>query len=439
MNSVSRPLAFFVAITFASSLLAPLGAKPKTEPGPSSSAIVGFRSADSEYEGAIREGLLKKLSGKRLKLIPDEVTEKYVESVWTQETAEALSIIELAYRRYLRGKDYYEKLKLNEALEELNKAVRGYREGIVALRDNRYLLAAHLYLGMALIVLNRVPEGKKFIREMVVLDASREKRELPAREFPPRIVKIHKLITKGVLKGPKGKLLITTDPPESTVVFDGVVQGQAPLELDNVPVGEHFLVVEKRGRRQHSKRVLVKAGTKKVLVKMDEWRPFAPYAFSRRQDVDAHDLLGRVARQLGAKVLVLGTSTHDKKRAAVTAQLYDPQTRSFSKIERVDTSTSVRRGRSAGKKLGKRLLKQLSSDGTVVAELIPPKELFDQEDVPIPGSDPMARKAPTALYKKWWFWAAVGGAVATGVGLALVMGSSDADYNVLEVPNPLAP
>lgn len=401
-------------------------------------ALVGFRTGDSDIEGRARKRLQADLKGTRRLLVTSEKsTAKVVKEVSQEDAQEAATTIRRAYKNYQNGKKLYQRLALQEAIKALNASVRGYREGIAVLRDNRDLLMSHLYLGMALIILGRETEGRKFIREMVILDPNRKEQKLSPRDFSPKILNIHRILTDEVRRGPSGKLVVKTDPPGATIVFDGVVQKASPFKASDVPVGEHFMVVEKKGYRSHSRRIVIGAGENRINAKLKEWNPFAPYLTSRRKELTSLKLLGRVADQLSSQILLLGEATKiSRSKVEVRGQLFDARAREFSKVERITTSPG--RVSKASSDLAKKLMQSVTRGGFVLAEVTAPTLPLKTQRMPV-ATTTSSSKEKGGLMQKWWFWAAVGVVVAGTVGGIVLATRKSPNYNVLNVPNPIAP
>ena len=417
----------------AESLLAHAGEEPPV------AAVIGFQSEDSLLERQARVSLFQSLQrSNRVKLVPDNVSYKHVEKTWREGRSETSALLEQAFKDYRDGKKLYENLSLDEAIKALDSAVSGYRKGISALRENRYLLASHLYLGMALIIRGHSKDGSEYVRQMITLDPSRAGHKLPTREFPPKIVELHEQLTKQVVNGPRGSIEVRTKPNSAAVFLDAVQQSPSPVVVKEVPVGEHFLVVEKKGYRPYTQRVDVKAGTVSVEVNLEPWELTQPFVFDQRRDLIAMNNLAQLGESLGTNILVLGRMKFlAEQDVSMTAQLFDTRSKEFSMIVREDTKRGdVQKG---AKRLASKLLKNLTNNGLVVAQLSPPATLSGNLDV-ADNSSPLPSYEPdTPMYKTWWFWTIVGVAVAGGAvgGLLVLKGGSDSSKNILVIENPI--
>ena len=410
--------------------------------------VVGFRTAETPTETFVRAEIADEFNRSgRVRMIPERLTRQVVDDIWSENKSTSKQLVKEASANFSEGKRFYSQLMMEDAINSFNKAVVGYREGIGSLRDNRYLLISHLYLGMALMVLGRKQEGENFIREMVVLDANRSQRRLSPTEFPPEVLSIHRKVTKQVLSAPMGNVSISFKPENAKIYVDAVLQdpkGKASIDL---PVGEHFVVVEKKGFRQFSKRILVKPGSNPIEVDLEEWQLLSTYSFERRNNLLATEDLFKLAGDLSANMLLLGSIVPIQPgRSSVTAQLFDVRTREFSKVEKLEVADSDLQ--SSGRKLAKKLILNLTRSGAIVVEqkeVVPSKEpalnpsKVSSPTVVVPAkrkSRPSSDENP--FYRQWWFWTAVGVVVAAGAGASiLLLTKKDPEYNVLVIDNPL--
>ena len=402
-------------------------------------AIAGFRADNLSFEDKFRRELSGKISSSRnLVLSSEETTQSVVSEQWDVSEKDSVAKVRKAKQFFARGKKLYDQLSLDKAIIDFNRAVIGYREGIGALRDNRYLLVSHLYLGMSLIVLGRAKEGSKYIREMIILDSNREKRTLSRKEFSPKIIQIHRNLTKKVLSGPRGKIELEVTPADANVYLNGKKQQKQRQLIFEVPVGEHFLVVEKKGYRKFAKRILVSPGLRPVSVALEPWRPFRPYSFERRNNLVALDDLKSIAKKVSADVLVLGSigKIEGTDEYNFNAQLFDARSKEFSKVVSVDFSE--RRVSSASRAIARKVLDQLTQSGLVIADLgsrprDKPNFKARENNFKKASKKNKTKSSGKSIFKKTWFWGAVAGVVAVGVGSIFLLKKDESDFNILDV------
>ena len=401
-------------------------------------AVLGFRISDAKLEGKVRSYISKEFQRtKRLKVAPAKATKTYAERLLEEENREAQLHIQKARKSFAEGKKLYENLAIDEAIKAFFKSVDVYRKGIGSLENNEYLLKSHLYLAMALHIRGRKADAEKYLREKIILDPLRARRELSKKEFPPRIVKLHASIAKKVSSGPKGIINFRTTPGGATIFFDAVQQPVSPHVIEGVPVGEHFVVYKMKGYRRYAKRITVKPGINEVQAKLVAFNPVAPYAFERRNNIKVNEVLVQAGTDLSSSLLVLGDLVYQgKSNLTLVSQIYDVRSREFSKIVLVkSTRGKIKKG---SRTVAKELLKNITKDGLVVPQLGKGDEKLPQAYGPLGGSTPTRSKEKKGgIFSKWWLWAivaGVAGAAAAGVIIGVGGGS---DGNVLEVPNPL--
>ncbi|MCI5073180.1 PEGA domain-containing protein [bacterium] len=431
----------FLSVIFVLTSLVTAASKGSTQ-----TAVVGLRTDNYSFEKTVRNEVSKRLSGQRnVSLIPEVVTHNYVSDLWREEAKNSKNKIRLARKYFIEGKKLYDKLVLDQAIRQFNRSVNAYREGVGALKDNRYLLVSHLYLGMSLIVLGKEREGQQYIREMIILDPKRDDRVLSKREFPPRVIELHKALTQKVLKGPSGQLNIEVEPADAKIYLNGLLQKTDGPFSTQLPVGEHFVVVERKGYRQVAKPIQIRSKPNFIKIKLEEWQPLSPYSLQRRNNLIALDDLGNISKELSAKMLILGSIEpvpNKDDTYVLLGQVYDARSREFSKIQKVETSLG--RMDKAAKSFARKISNQITTQGLVVA------------DIRTAGSSPVAydqaqdfekkisknyfdkkaqskkkiknKKGMPTWMKNKWVWYGVGAAAALAGGYVLydqVLAGSD--------------
>lgn len=411
-------------------------------------AMTGFRSGKSSHEEKVRKALIDQLkSHKQIQIqSDDEVTLALQEHSSSTVDPKSQAVVSTAYERFNTGMQFYRKLDLTNSLKEFNASVRGYREGISILRDNHYLLFSHLYLGIILHFLGRVEEGKKFIQEMVMLDSQRKTRVLPQRDFPPKIVELHKQVTKEVLARPVSTLSVDSSPSGATVMFDGAEVGKTPYMVKDIPSGQHFLSLDLQGHQYYGAPIQVNPGAQNFTTVLKEKNTLQVYPFDQQSDA-AKSELKSTAQMLNVDMLILGQAVmKDNNNVSAQVQVFDAKTSTFSEI--FDETVSVKKPRFQSM-VGK-IKDWVNGKGSTAAKAATPAapvktlkepkkkeaasdiDLADFRDKSSPKDDTMS----SPIYKKWWFWGIIG-AAAVGGGALLLMKKDPADSNIVTIPNPL--
>lgn len=420
------------------------------------SAITGFRSGKSSQEDKVRKALYDQLkSTNGVQVMDDEEVSTVLQEISSSTfDPKSQTVVSTAYERFNTGMQFYRKLDLTNSLKEFNASVRGYREGISILRDNHYLLFSHLYLGIILHFLGRVEEGKKFIQEMVMLDAERKTRVLPQRDFPPKIVELHKQITKEVLARPISVLTVDSSPSNATVMFDGAEVGKTPFVIKDIPSGQHFLSLDLQGHQYYASPMQINPGAQNFTTVLKEKNSFQIYPIDAQTDAVKSELK-TIAQKLSADVLILGqTLLKDNNNVTAQVQLFDARTSTFSEVFEESSpikklkfhalvgkvkdgagqkgSTSAKASTPPAKSTPEAKTKIMKDTKTKESKPDPALADFNEKPIKVKGdsnSDP--------FYKKGWFWGAVGVVVVGGAAAFYLMQDRSADANIVTIPNPL--
>ncbi len=396
-------------------------------------ANVGYLKKNEILQNSFSQSIQDFLkSQKNLSLADDLRTEKTIQEKLKEDSLVLQQRIKEAQEAFVLGKKAFDQLNVQEAVKHFTVSVAGFREGIALLRSNRYLLLSHLYLGIALYVLDRKVQGEKMIREMVILDMARERRNLSSKEFSPNIVTLHQKITKEVLLFPKGKMVFSIEPKQAKVYIDGLEQKMGPEQSIEVPVGEHFIVIEQDGYKPFAQGRLIGPGENRVDVELEEFRPFSPFEFAKRNNFVAVDELKQAARELSSNVLLLGEFFQNQDAWVAKAQLYDARSNEFSKI--MEVNFEERSIAKQSKSLGKKIMNQLSNQGFVLADVnLKENEQSLKQHLDGSGSS-VSSTGRRPFYKKSWFWYSLGAVAVLGGSYYLLKDSlGQKNYNVLKV------
>lgn len=180
---------------------------------------------------------------------------------------------------------------------------------------------------------------------------------------------------------PRGSLVVTSDPPGAEVIVDGEVRGVAPAEIEGLFSGEHVVALRMPGHAPFARLVPVGAGESRVTVLLAPEAAEAPEA-----------LAVRLARTLDAEAALVVMATTGSVRVRPLA---------------VDSTEPAAAWR------------ELPNDESTWPEELDAM-LRRPERLRIDYRDRVRPPPPTMWYERWYFWTAVGAAVAGGVILTFV-------------------
>jgi serine/threonine protein kinase len=83
-----------------------------------------------------------------------------------------------------------------------------------------------------------------------------------SQQVTPVVNAVDKAVNKAVSDYEAGSaippaLVVTTDPSGATVIVDGVTQGETPITLSKLPVGEHEVTLRWEGKMEYRKNVII--------------------------------------------------------------------------------------------------------------------------------------------------------------------------------------
>jgi len=200
---------------------------------------------------------------------------------------------------------------------------------------------------------------------------------------------------------PRGSLVVESDPPGAEVIVDGVVRGVAPAEIEGLFSGEHVVALRMDGRAPFARLVPVGAGESRVTVLL------APAADGRTDGESPEVLAGRLARTLDAEAALVVAATTGSVRVRVVPVSQDAA--------------------DAWRELP-------GDESTWATEL--DGLLRRPERTRIDYRVRVRPPPPPSWYERWYFWTAVGAAVAGGVILTFVaLGDEGPDETTVHFPN----
>ena len=155
-----------------------------------------------------------------------------------------LAALQKARSLLTSGKEQYDNLELDAAIDELNKAIEEFKKAAGRLGGGEEYLEALLYLGAAHILSGDNERGTESFRTVAMFD---KRKVLDPKVFPPSMIEIFDKTKEDVTSSPVGTVLVKSNPTAAEVYLNGVFKGITPLTLVKVPEGMHFIRVEKDG------------------------------------------------------------------------------------------------------------------------------------------------------------------------------------------------
>lgn len=346
------------------------------------------------------------------------------------------------------GEKLYNALKVDEAITVLQEAKLKFKEALPSIKsESEYsrFLGTFFYLSMAYNAKELKPQAEHELREMVILDPKRENRKFSSKYYPPEVLEVYKKVRKSVLKGEKGKLSVKSNPSGASVFVDSRPVGNTPLKVNDLPTGEHFISLEKKGFSRWSDSKFVVQGENSVEVDLQESSGganvrFLPVKTSYDLPKDTATSLDEMGISLGGDIFFLYDYSQKGNKATLSGQLYDQRNQEVSKVETTKISNVNKPADDLAIFAGK-MTSYLNSEGYVMSSGLVTGtvanddgdnfevEYEEQENIFVPddqksakwGTLPPKRPGqPRAWYEKGWVWGLIIGSMAVTAGSILL-------------------
>lgn len=209
-----------------------------------------------EHLERFQSGLVRRLQGEKVKVLAGEEALNDIRGT----TASPGTIREIADARAFlaRGKESYENLKFDKALQDLTHASQILEKHIPDLEGLSLLEEVHLYAAMAY---QAGGEEQKSRDELFRVASLNPGKKLDEALYPPSLVSSFEQARAAVASSTT-TLFVETQPPLAFVYLDGRKKGASPLTINDVPPGVHQLSTEKLGFSK--KAMAVEAGSTSI-------------------------------------------------------------------------------------------------------------------------------------------------------------------------------
>jgi hypothetical protein len=140
-----------------------------------------------------------------------------------------------------KAKGLRAKRKFKAAEQALRAGLDQYRLGASALSDVGEVADAWALLSAVLYNTGRDEEGLAALQAALALGPARE---LPLAQTSPLFARVVADVRKGIQAAPRGALMADSTPAGAPFVLDGVTLGPTPLDIKEVPAGQHAWQVQ---------------------------------------------------------------------------------------------------------------------------------------------------------------------------------------------------
>ncbi|MBJ6763146.1 PEGA domain-containing protein [Myxococcaceae bacterium JPH2] len=302
------------------------------------------------------------------------------------------------------GRSAYDNLDPEAAAAKFKAAADAYTQQPADMRAEK-LGETYLMLGASLLLNGDMPGARTaFTHALVAEPTTRPDTAL----FGQDVQKAFSEAQAELAKQAPGTLTVESIPEGATVLVRGREVGTTPLKGVTLPPGGYPVVVQLAGYTSYATYTEVKAaGPASVKSKLEPSPAHSALreAATRASTAQAFDAnvaapeVGALAERLGARYVVLAAVSQDKKgRFQSELQAWDLRTK--NRLRGLEVELAARDGKHSL---------------TYAADQV--HTFLTGPVVPVDGPTPTAS---AAVWRKPWFWAAVGGTAAVAAGVVFV-------------------
>ncbi|MCC6811012.1 MAG: PEGA domain-containing protein [Deltaproteobacteria bacterium] len=305
------------------------------------------------------------------------------------ELDEQRKLVKLALDTVKSARKAALELRTDEAIQKFEEAQNLFGRGISALDEFTPMAQSLIDLGAAFIDARKDDKATNAFRRALALGAGVKP---DPKVYNPEVLSRFSKVEREMVRAARGSMTIVSKPEGAEVYFDGRRAGLTPVSLNDLLLGEHWIVVRLAGHHRFSARVVVsKERVEKTEVFLRTLPPQASPLVkliegARRAPLD-QELAKEALKVHGAKSLVLVLAGEPMR-----AIYFDEKTG-----ERAASGRTL-------DALGKALKSALSSP----APIVEPAKDPGKKDAPVvvkqapPDDRPIALKNPSARRTVHW-------------------------------------
>ena len=236
------------------------------------------------------------------------------------------------------GQLLYDRADMAQAILELKDAVELLGNSVAVTGETRSLRDAYLFLGLSHTGLGATEEAKRAFAKAVVMDPEME---LDPLRYPPRVQEAFDQIRRRIRSAMNASITVQVPAGmEAEVWIDGRNRGTAPVTVDGLSPGRHYIRAVGPGAHRGYRTVgLSSTQELEVFLGMDQ-HGMGPVASSPQGRVQQTASLYRaLGRHTGTELILIGWE--DEVSGELLVQLYSPQSERFSKPHSAAWSSSL--------------------------------------------------------------------------------------------------
>lgn len=241
-----------------------------------------------------------------------------------------------------QAKAHRKNRKFRLAEDALNQAIGAYRQNAAGITDVAELMDAYALLSAVLYNTGRDEEGHSALLTAVSFAPSRD---LPLAQTSALFGRVVLDTRKAVQLAQKGSLLVESTPSGAQVTVDGITLGATPIEVKDVPAGQHVWRVLLPSGETVGGVVEVAAGKQAKVAGQTTTADPESRALSQlsqnKLDDSALKAITEVGRSADAEVVLFGGMSRDGKNLALDAYVFSLTTNEVRRLPRLNFDTEL--------------------------------------------------------------------------------------------------
>ncbi len=334
-----------------------------------------------------------------------------------------------AKRDFEEGKNLYNDLGIEEAIEKFKSALKYIEDNIEKVGDTTLLSEVLFYLGASNKLLDEDEQAESYFSAYISMNPGKTPDD-PA--FSDEIISAFDDAKNDMKDAGKGSVRVQCNEDGALVFIDGKIAGMTPVILRGISSGKHYYRIHKNGFRDAGGKVTVR-GDKTVSIDETLRKNTSASAVAELEDAMKSDFgsvgMIRKATDLAEdnglnSVFVVKASLGADERLKYQGYMIDCDKKEFKKTEAVfDLPEKGDASKSASlQQFNKALVDDPYEYKPISDLLMEEAEMLGlAEKAPAENAD-NDDKEKKPVYKEWWLWTVVGVVVAGGVVAGVVCG-----------------
>lgn len=405
-NKITKKISIIILFFFTSSSLF-----PSLLYGEEKEAIVGERSiilfdvsSDNKQSAIIKRwisaGIKKSLlfKYKDINTILD-VAEEHQQNIYNGE------------ENFNGGYDYYMQGNYKEAKKSFETALSFFEKSFGYLEFSVQLLDTLVYLAASLVQLGKDNLALPYLEKAIIYDPAFE---YDFSLFPPKVKDLYNEMHSKLDERPRGSIEIVTDPPYAELYIDGKFVDITPATVEGLFSGDHYALISKTGYAKWNGIIKVSS------------------EFERREEVKLEPAKKhRILFDLKEKIK---NEMKEKIPRETILSLKDIFFIDYSMLMDLEEKIGYKNLNLKFYDLHqKKVLEEISAEikeevpfqnyeNTIIADVenILTKEEARLKELTKPV-EIVKVKGKEGIFSKWWFWAIVGGVLASGITATVIL------------------